>query len=128
MITADQLVLHFVGDYLLQSGWMATQKSKKVYVAAVHALVYALPFLLLRPSMAAFAFIVVTHTAMDRLRLARYLVWAKNWLGPYRPLSWSECRETGYPPSQPAWMNVWLLIIVDNTLHVIMNGFALAYL
>jgi hypothetical protein len=29
MITADQLLAHLVGDYVLQSHWMATQKVKK---------------------------------------------------------------------------------------------------
>lgn len=126
MITADQLVAHAVGDYILQSDWMANAKTKQSFAALVHALTYSLPFCLLSPSFPAWGFIVATHFVIDRWRLARYLVWAKNWLGPNRP--WSECSATGYPADRPAWMSVWLLIIADNTLHVICNGLALRYL
>lgn len=126
MITADQLVAHAVGDYILQSDWMATEKTKRSLAAAVHALTYTLPFLFITRSPAALALICGTHFVIDRWRLARYVVWAKNWLGPNRP--WAECVATGYPADRPAWLTVWLLIIADNTLHVLCNGLALAYL
>lgn len=38
------LVAHFIGDFLLQSDWMATQKSKQNAVLTLHALVYSLCF------------------------------------------------------------------------------------
>lgn len=125
MITADQLVAHAVGDYILQSDWMANQKTRRTYAAAIHALAYSVPFLFLHPSSGAWGAIVATHFVIDRWRLARYVVWAKNW--PATP-PWRECAATGYPPDRPAWMSVWLLIIADNTLHVLCNGLALAYL
>lgn len=84
MITADQLVAHLVGDYLIQSDWQATEKTKKSVAAGAHAFCYSLPFLFLRPSLPAWLVIVVTHFLIDRFRLARYLVWAKNWLAPRR--------------------------------------------
>jgi hypothetical protein len=124
MITADQLVLHAIGDYLLQSDWMATEKTKRWWPAAAHALVYSLPFrIVLGASFPAYMVILTTHYLIDRYRLARYVVWAKNWLGPNRP--WSECSATGYPPDRPAWLSVWLLIIADNVLHVVINGVAM---
>lgn len=127
MITADQLVCHAIGDYILQSHWMATEKTKRSLAAAVHVVTYALPFLLLRPSLAALAVIVGTHFVIDRWRLARFVVWAKNWAGPgNRP--WKECAATGYPDSLPPWMSVWLLIAADNVMHVVINGLALRYL
>lgn len=126
MITADQLVAHAIGDYILQSDWMATEKTKQNLAAVVHALTYGIPFLFLSPSPLALAVIVGTHFVIDRFRLARYVVWAKNWLGPNRP--WSECVATGYPADRPAWLTVWLLIIADNVLHVMINGLALYYL
>lgn len=82
MINAPQLLAHAVGDYLLQSDWMAREKTSRLPVALVHALTYSLPFLALRPSLAAWAVIVVTHALIDRYRLARYVVWAKEWLSP----------------------------------------------
>lgn len=139
MITADQLVCHAIGDYILQSDWMATEKTKRSVAALVHVVTYGLPFLFLRPSVAAMAVIVGTHFVIDRWRLARYVVWAKNFIGPWKvdeasgfhlPTnpSWNECTATGYPPDRPAWLAVWLLIIADNLCHVVINGLALKYL
>lgn len=126
MITSDQLLIHAIGDYILQSDWMATEKTKRFAPAAVHALVYSLGFLIFRPSLAAWLVICVSHFFIDRYRLARYVVWLKNWLGPNRP--WAECFATGYPSDRPAWLAVWLLIIADNIMHVAINGLALRYL
>lgn len=147
MITADQLVCHAIGDYILQSDWMATEKTKRSIAALVHVVTYGLPFLFLRPSIAAMAVIVGTHFVIDRWRLARYVVWAKNFIAPRgwddncydwngqeqkkyprRNWRWSECEQTGYPPNRPAWLAVWLLIIADNLCHVVINGLALRYL
>ena len=126
MITADQLICHAIGDYILQSDWMANEKTKRWLPAIIHALVYSLAFLLFRPSPTAWLAIFVTHALIDRYRLARYVVWAKNWLGPNRP--WSECAGTGYPADRPAWLAVWLLIAADNIIHVAINGLSLRYL
>ena len=73
-----QLILHLIGDYLLQSDWMALNKTKCSKAAAAHALVYSLPFLILDPSLAAFSVICITHFFIDRFRLARYVVYARN--------------------------------------------------
>lgn len=126
MITADQLVAHAVGDYILQSDWMANEKTKRSLAAAIHALVYTLPFLFLTQSPAALAVISTTHFVIDRWRLARFVVWAKNWLGPNHP--WSECSGTGYHRDRPPWLAVWLLIIADNVMHVLINGAAIRWL
>ncbi len=126
MITADQLVAHAVGDYLLQSDWMAREKTRRTAAALAHVTTYALPFLFLRPSALALLAIVASHFVIDRWRLARYVVWAKNWMGPN--CAWRECSATGYPPQVPPWMAVWLLIIADNILHVLCNALALRYL
>lgn len=129
MTTADQLVAHAVGDYLLQSDWMAARKTSRLWIALVHGVTYALPFLLLSPSPAALAVIVGTHAVIDRWRLARFVVFAKNWLAPrawWHP--WSECSGTGYHRDRPAFLAVWLLIIADNVLHVAVNAAALRWL
>ena len=150
-----QLILHLIGDYITQSDWMATEKTKRSVAALVHSLVYSLGFLVFSPSATAFAFIASTHFVIDRWRLARYVVWAKNWLAPWaacdggrkqanescidkhrqhpwhriRPTPpWSECQATGYPPDRPVWLAVWLLIIADNIMHVLLNAVALRWL
>lgn len=129
MITADQLLCHLVGDYVIQSDWMASEKTRQSFAASVHAVSYALPFLFLAPSLAGLIFIVATHFVIDRWRLARYVCWAKNQIAPpkYR-MPWEVCSATGYSPDKPAWLAVWLLIIADNTLHLLCNGVALRWL
>ena len=126
MVTADQLVVHIVGDYVLQSDWMATQKGRHSTPAAIHAAVYALPFLTLTRSPLALLIICVSHFAIDRWRLARYVSWLSNRLGPPPYLAWNDCRQTGHEPGRPEWLTHWLLVIVDNTLHVLINSWALS--
>ena len=124
MFTANQIVAHLVGDYILQSHWMATEKTKRSLAALAHAVTYCLPFILLTRSIGALTVIVGTHFLIDRFRLARFVVWAKNGYA----LSGLPVTATGYREDVPAWLSVWLLIIADNTLHLLCNGVALAYL
>lgn len=121
MFTADQLVAHLVGDYILQSHWMATTKRKKTIAAIIHGVTYTLPFMLITLNMWALAVICVSHVIIDRFGLARYVVWLKNI--PWD--RWVDCEATGYYKDVPPWMSVWLLIIADNTLHILINGFAI---
>lgn len=153
-----QLLCHLWGDYILQSDWMAQNKTKAWWPAMVHAALYSFTFLFLKPSPTAILVIANSHLLIDRFSLAKYVVWAKNWIGPNR--SWlrstsksndywesdpvtfapeyqyitttpnppfSVCAKTGYPPSRPDWMAVWLLIIADNTLHLTINFLALKF-
>jgi hypothetical protein len=69
---------HFVGDYVLQSHWMASEKTRRWWPAVAHAVTYGLPFLLLTLDPVALAVIVGTHAVIDRYRLARHLVWANS--------------------------------------------------
>ena len=132
-----QLILHLIGDYVLQSQWMAENKTKSSFAAAAHAITYSLPFLILQPSWAAFAVILGTHFLIDRFSLAKYVVWAKNFLlSPHKPCDlsyierwrWANCRATGYPSDLPPWLAVWLLIAADNTIHLAINYAALRWL
>jgi len=127
------LLLHFWGDYVLQSDWMAQQKTTQSLPALAHALVYTAAFLplvlwlRLPHAWGALAVIGGSHYVIDRWRLARYLCYAKNFLAPRSawPKPWKECSATGYNPDRPPWLAVWLLIIADNTLHVTINTVAL---
>jgi hypothetical protein len=133
-----QLLAHLFGDYILQSDWMAQNKTKRSWPALVHALLYSLCFVWLcwipgyvmvhnppcityldgrggetpcvseglripenahgynvyatRPAVdivhkgyfrwLPWLVIFSTHFLINRFRLARYVVWAKNWMGP----------------------------------------------
>lgn len=123
-----QLILHLVGDYVTQSDWMANNKTKSTRAAFCHATVYSLPFLLIA-SIPAWLVIWSTHLLIDRFRLARYVVYAKNWMSPvstWKP--WAECSRTGYHKDTPPWLAVWLMIAADNTLHLAINYLAIKHL
>jgi hypothetical protein len=94
--------------------------------------------------------VVGSHFVIDRWRLARHVGWLKNWLSPSglrwlgwslawrlsgggtvplpSPVApWSECSGTGYSKEKPAYMAVWLMITVDQLLHVACNAAAMQY-
>ena len=123
---AYTLIAHLVGDYLIQSHWMATEKTKHWWPAIAHAVTYGLPFLIITQSPLALAVIVGTHAVIDRHRLAKHLVWLKNQAAPraFRP----GHTVTGYPDDTPPWMAVWLMIIADNILHMVINVAAVVWL
>lgn len=123
------LLAHFVGDYILQTHWMATQKTSRWLPAIVHGITYTLPFLFATHSLAALLVIGLTHIVIDRFRLARHLMWFKNQFAPkdFRPER-SELKTTGYPANTPQWLSVWLMIIADNTAHVVINTLAIIFL
>jgi hypothetical protein len=130
MFTASQLVAHLVGDYFLQSDWMALNKQRNDLTGwaavTIHAITYTLPFLLLTQSVAALAIIAGSHLVIDHFKLAPYISYVKNFLAPPSWwFKWKDCKATGYNPERPAFISVWLSIIVDNTMHLLINGLAL---
>lgn len=151
--TMIQLILHLAGDYVFQSDWMAQNKTKSSWAALCHATVYSLPFAAIA-SLNAWLVIWATHLLIDRFRLARYVVWLKNFLAPVKlqPVataypsldayeaaakeylawkelhSWENCAVTGYHKDSPVWLSVRLMIAADNTLHLAINAAAIAWL
>lgn len=116
-----QGILHLIGDYLLQNDWMAENKGKytaKGYMAClVHCALYTLPFALVYQSLHVEIIVFLSHFLIDKYKLAIYWIRLKNWY-------WSG-DNFGYAEDKPKWMSVWLLIIVDNTLHLICNYVAI---
>ena len=125
----EELLAHLVGDYVVQSDWMATKKTSHAFPALCHAASYTAIFaLVFGLRWEALAVIGTTHFVIDRWRLARFVIRAKNWLlapPSARPadVNW----VTGYPNDTPPWMATWLFIIVDNTLHLWFNHAALVW-
>jgi hypothetical protein len=127
---AEALLAHLAGDYVLQSDWMASEKTRRWWPAVVHAIVYSLPFLLITQSPWALLVIGGTHAVLDRFRLARYVVWAKNLIGPrgHRPPLKEALANCGSPASVPAGLALALMIVSDNTIHMLINAAALTWL
>lgn len=135
-----QLIAHLVGDYVLQNHFMATKKTSSWFWAALHALAYGLPFLLLVDHAWQWGAIVATHVLIDRYRLARY--WVEFWgigCAGWLPNYWHRQNQRNavmwMPESEvedlrveaaPPFLAVWLLIIVDNTMHLAINALVLA--
>lgn len=111
----NEFLAHLIGDYILQSHWMAVNKTKRWFPAIVHGLCYTLPFLFLTNNFIAISIICGTHIIIDRFGLAKYIARVKNW----------TFTESGYPDDTPVWLWVWLNIILDNTIHLTINHLAL---
>ena len=119
----EQLILHLIGDYLTQSDWMALNKTKSFLPAATHALIYSLPFLLLTGlggrGFLAWLVILNTHFLIDRFRLARYVVWAKNWMAPWgnketMSQTIERLRERGSIGRGPVFVGDELAVTIDE--------------
>lgn len=125
----EQLILHLVGDYITQSHWMAENKTKRTWPALCHATIYSLPFLWIGSPLAVSA-IWLSHLLVDRFRVARFVVFAKNILfaAPGSWKNWEDCSATGYHKDVPVWLAVWLMIIADNTIHLACNYAALRWI
>ncbi len=122
----EQLLAHLAGDYLFQSRWMATFKVERWWPAVVHGVVYTLPFLLLTTEFLALAVIGSTHILIDRFRLGKLLQWLVDRIGPRDGwTSWTEFRD--HNGGKPEYLHFWLMVINDNTLHLLINFFALKW-
>ena len=130
-----ELILHLLGDYVLQTEQMATRKLSSWRWAIVHALVYSVPFFIYlgivngnwTKGLVAWVVIFGTHAVIDRMALATTICRIKNlvWFGPDAP---EKEENTGYGLQTPPFIRFWLVVIVDNTLHLIINHIALNYL
>jgi hypothetical protein len=114
----EQLLCHLVGDFVLQTNWMVHHKINRITVAAIHALFYILPFFLITQSPLCLFIIFTTHVFIDRFRLAREVIRFRNW-------SWNE---NGFPAETPPYLVHGITIVVDNTIHLAINFFAIKYL
>ena len=123
-----RLIAHLVGDYVVQSDWMAQTKTKSSKSAAAHATSYAACFLTETRDPRALAVIGGTHYMIDHWRLARYVVWAKNQVAPAEfryTLEGAQWHGYGPRPASDNWLTGWLLFIADNTMHLMINEWAL---
>lgn len=146
----EQLLVHILGDYVLQSDYMAMNKSKRSWPCLVHVFIYTACFLLLTTSWKALLVIGGVHFILDRWHTPlKRLIWLKNHLGPgFKGVPFDKCQATGYYDNllnevtghsftseiingyapRLNYITLWLYIITDNFLHLVTNYFALKYL
>jgi Protein of unknown function (DUF3307) len=116
----EQILLHLFGDYLLQSGKMAVEKSRSWFWATFHVVLYTIPFLLITRNPVALGIIGGTHLLIDRFSLAKYIMQFKGTL-PNDVFTYPDGTTVRYFSG-----NLFLVYVVtDNSLHLIINYFAL---
>lgn len=98
------LAAHFVGDFLLQSDWMATNKSKRWDALALHVALYSIcfawwgvPFVALT-----FASHVVTDAVTSRIT-------SRLWFFRMESGVWEQA-EFAYPKHDRTILNPWMPI------------------
>jgi hypothetical protein len=109
---------------------MAVEKVRRWWPAVVHGVCYSLPFLLITHSVWALLIIGGTHVVLDHYRAAKYVVWAQSFIGPrsFRT-PWCEAlTNQGSSAAVAAAPADALQIVVDNTIHLVINAAALAWL
>lgn len=104
-------------------------------MAALHCFIYTLPFFfILDLTIWAALFIFTTHWFIDHYRLAKYVIMAKNKLYVNRTEENAKRYHKdnidgfGFPKGTPEYIGFMVLIIVDNTMHLVCNYFAIMYL
>lgn len=149
----EQLLCHAVGDYLLQADWFALNKKKWGIMGDLaclgHVWLYTTPFWLLTTSPTALFVIFFSHFLIDRTNVAAWLTWARNWMNPpwinacdcgdneecarcgkmISNRSWKECKDNfGFDPSRPFAVVFPISVVIDNTLHLVINYCTLRWL
>lgn len=59
---------HLVGDYVLQSDWIAKEKIHDMYILLVHCALYCLPFYLVYGFTIQLAVLFIMHVIIDLLK------------------------------------------------------------
>lgn len=127
------LAVHFVADFVLQSNWMATNKSKRWDALALHCLVYAACWLWLGIAFALITF--VTHFITDAItsRITSRLWFLRMELAGRK---WRVVAD-GVSSEEPAyWVNLddgkrhWFFVVIgaDQVIHYVTLAATGAYL
>ncbi|MFQ5629637.1 MAG: DUF3307 domain-containing protein [bacterium] len=93
---------HLIGDFLLQTDWMARKKKQNSWVCLTHVLTYLVPFLLTPFDWWQLLLIGIQHFLQDRTDI---VVWFMEKTGK---------SEFTRPPTAP-----WSIILVDSILHIL---------
>jgi hypothetical protein len=93
---------HLIGDFLLQTDWMARGKKFSSWVCFIHVITYMVPFLLTSLNWWQLLFIGIQHFIQDR---TDFVLWFMKNTGK---------DEFTMPPHAP-----WSVILVDSILHIL---------
>lgn len=99
---------HLIGDYLIQTDWMAQNKKSSPVHCLVHVVTYMIPFLLCGFAWWQMVLIATQHFALDR---SNFVVWYMNHTGRGR---FADPDGMFFP---------WSIIVVDNVMHILWIAF-----
>ena len=102
---------HLIGDYLLQTDWMAAHKKQKSWICGVHVIAYMIPFLWCGLSIWQFMAVAFQHFFQDHTQFISWLMVVKG------------SRYFGQPPMAP-----WSVVVTDNIVHILWIAFVVEYL
>jgi hypothetical protein len=130
-----QLLLHLFGDFIVQNDYVALNKKKNTLKGWIyctfHCVTYSLPFLLIA-SWKAVIMIGLTHFIIDKTNIVAYfLAWRNNVHNPSELKSKYgnyDISNFGFQLQRPFAITIWLLILTDNTIHLILNYLFIKYL
>lgn len=72
------LFAHLVGDYVLQSNYIAETKSSYIYHLFVHCVLYCLPFYVMKLAGFEVLYIFLTHIVVDFLKTRKKIGYAMD--------------------------------------------------
>ena len=110
----ELLLGHLIGDYLLQSDWMALNKKKRgskgFLPCIIHCILWTLSVYIFtvgfKVNITIFILLFLSHYILDRTNIVKYII-----------------NKTIMPNP-----TMWKIIIVDNTLHLLFAYFILKLL
>jgi hypothetical protein len=125
-MTADLLVRlllgHLVGDYLLQTNWMALNKKRHLWIAAVHSAVWTIAVVVFVPellSVLAVAAVFGSHLLLDATDIVN--AWLKL-IGSRSYESVRAYQQEDHPELHKQFMVAYTALVqavADNTLHLL---------
>lgn len=124
------ILLHFIGDFILQSNWMALGKSKSIPPLTFHVLVYSLVFL----PFYGFHFWIVTFYLHWIVDFITSRITSKLWFIDLFPTS---CKPEDADPNWSTYYahirenkRHWFFVMIgfDQLIHYVCLGLTLKYI
>jgi len=97
---------HLIGDYLIQTDWMALNKKKNSFQCLIHVVTYMVPFFWCHFLWWQLIAIAAQHYFIDRTNFVRWFMKVKG----------SEKFAIG--PCSP-----WSIYMIDNIMHILWIAF-----
>jgi len=131
----EQLLLHLVGDYIIQNDNVGIRKKEKsltgLFYCIFHSITYALIFLLIT-TWEGVVLIGISHFLIDRWNIVAYFTAFKN--NVYKKIHKNnkikkrlDLSNFGYIKERPFSITIWLYIIHDNIFHLLFNYIIIWY-